>query len=134
VKLLKSQQIVILANHTIQQIESFDTTRSKVVPRFSKQPGCHSVVAFYVKFLGLDVPGMILKDGARMTLTGIGIGLVASLGLTRLMTKMLFGVSLANPLTFGGVVALLCFVALFACYVPAHRAVDVDPLVALRHN
>jgi len=81
-----------------------------------------------------DVLRMVLKDGARMTLAGVGIGVVAALGLTRLMTRLLFGVSPADPLTFASVATLLCLIALLACYVPARRAMKVDPLVALRHE
>jgi predicted permease len=81
-----------------------------------------------------DVLRMILKDGARMTLIGVGIGLIAALALTRLMASMLFGVSATDPLTFAAVAALLCLIALFACYVPARRAMKVDPIMALRHE
>jgi predicted permease len=81
-----------------------------------------------------DMLRMILKDGARMTLAGVGIGLIAALALTRLMSSMLFGVSATDPLTFAAVAVLLCLIALFACYVPARRAMKVDPIMALRHE
>ncbi len=82
----------------------------------------------------LDVLRMILTDGARMTLTGIGIGMIAALGLTQLMSSMLFGVKATDPLTFLAVIFALSSVALFACYIPARRAMRLDPMVALRHE
>ncbi|HEY6253508.1 MAG TPA: FtsX-like permease family protein, partial [Candidatus Angelobacter sp.] len=81
-----------------------------------------------------DVLRIILGDGARMTLTGVAIGVVAALGLTRLMSSVLFGVNPTDPITFIGVAAVLCAVALLACYVPARRAMNVNPVVALRHE
>jgi predicted permease len=81
-----------------------------------------------------DVMRMVLRDGARMTLMGVVIGAIAALLFTRLMSSMLFGVSPNDPVTFIGVAALLCLIALFACYVPARRAMKVDPMVALRHE
>jgi ABC-type antimicrobial peptide transport system permease subunit len=80
----------------------------------------------------LEVLRMILSDGARMTLAGIGIGMIAALGLTRLMSGMLFGVKPADPLTFVLVPFALCLIALVACYVPARRAMKIDPMIALR--
>ncbi len=82
----------------------------------------------------IDVLRMILRDGARMTLAGVGIGVVAALALTRFMASMLFGISPTDPLTFAAVAVLLCLIALFACYVPARRAMKVDPMIALRHE
>jgi predicted permease len=81
-----------------------------------------------------DVLRLILGEGTRMALIGIFVGALAALGLTRLMTKMLFGVSAADPITFGGVTLVLLSAVLFACYIPAHRATKVDPMVALRYE
>jgi ABC-type antimicrobial peptide transport system permease subunit len=81
-----------------------------------------------------DVVGMILKQGARLALVGVCIGVAAAFGLARLMTSLLFGVTAHDPLTFAAVVALLIAVALMACYIPARRAMKVDPMVALRYE
>jgi predicted permease len=79
-----------------------------------------------------DVLRLVLGHGARMALLGVGIGVVAALALTRLMSRLLFGVSATDPLTFTAVAILLTLVALAACYIPARRAMRVDPIVALR--
>jgi predicted permease len=81
-----------------------------------------------------DVLRMVLKDGARMTLAGILIGLVGAMALTRLMGTMLYGVRPTDPLTFVSVAAVLGAIAMLACYVPARRAMKVDPMEALRHQ
>jgi putative ABC transport system permease protein len=81
-----------------------------------------------------DVLRMVLKDGARMTLTGIVLGVIGALALTRLMGTMLYGVRPTDPLTFVSVAALLGGIAMLACYVPARRAMKVDPMEALRHQ
>jgi predicted permease len=81
-----------------------------------------------------DVLHLILGAGVKTALLGIGIGIAAAVGLTRLMSGMLYGVTATDPLTFVGVAVLLVAVALFACYVPARRAMRVDPMVALRYE
>jgi len=77
---------------------------------------------------------MILADGARMAMAGIGIGVLAGLWLTRLMSGMLFGVKPTDLLTFTLVSLTLCVIALLACYVPARRAMKIDPMSALRND
>jgi predicted permease len=81
-----------------------------------------------------DILRMVLGDGMRTALIGVAIGIAAALGLTRLMTKMIFGVNPADPITYGVVGLLLLLVALAACYVPARRAMRIDPMVALRYE
>ena len=77
---------------------------------------------------------LMLGEGMKMALVGVAIGIAAALGLTQLMTKMLFGVSAADPITFCAVAFILTSVALTACYIPARRAMRVDPMVALRYE
>src|ERR1700687_2459980 len=81
-----------------------------------------------------DVLGLVLREGLRMTALGVAIGLLAAAGLTRLMASMLFGVTATDPLTFLAVGMILATAALAACYVPARRAMKVDPILALRYE
>jgi len=81
-----------------------------------------------------DVLRLVIGHGTKMALIGVAIGVAGALGLTRLMANQLFGVSAHDPLTFAGVALLLIVVAVAACYIPARRAMRVDPMVALRHE
>jgi putative ABC transport system permease protein len=81
-----------------------------------------------------DVLRLVLRDGAKLTLLGIAIGIIAALTLTRLMAGLLFEVTPTDPATFAAVAILLAVVAFAACYIPARRATRVDPMVALRYE
>jgi len=81
-----------------------------------------------------DVLRLVLGQGARIALFGVAIGLAGAAALTRFLSSLLFSVSTNDPLTFAGVAAILVTVALFACYIPARRAMRVDPIIALRYE
>ncbi|MDE3136483.1 MAG: ABC transporter permease [Acidobacteriota bacterium] len=80
----------------------------------------------------LDVLGMVVRQGAKLALIGVAIGFAGALAVTRLMTSLLYGVSPSDPLTLAAVVLVIAVATLLACYIPARRAMRLDPTVALR--
>jgi putative ABC transport system permease protein len=81
-----------------------------------------------------DVIGLVMRQGARLTAAGIGLGLLGALAFTRVLASLLFGVSARDPLTFAGIAALLSAVALAATWLPARRVARVEPVVAIRRE
>ncbi|HEV2298118.1 MAG TPA: ABC transporter permease [Candidatus Acidoferrales bacterium] len=81
-----------------------------------------------------DVLWLVVANGAKLALSGIAVGVAGALALTRVMTSLLFEVKPTDPATFVSVAILLTLVALLACYIPARRAMRVDPMVALRYE
>jgi putative ABC transport system permease protein len=81
-----------------------------------------------------DILRLVLGRGLRLTFVGVGLGLAAAFALTRYLSSLLLGVTSTDALTFSAVAILLCAVALLACFIPARRAMGVDPMVALRYE
>jgi putative ABC transport system permease protein len=81
-----------------------------------------------------DILRLVLQEGLWIAALGVGIGALAALGLSRFLASQLYGVSAGDPPTFATAAALLTLVTLLACYIPARRATNVDPISALRHD
>jgi ABC-type antimicrobial peptide transport system permease subunit len=77
---------------------------------------------------------LVLAQGLRMITAGVVVGMVASFALMRLLAKLLFGVTAADPMAFAAAVVALCAIALFAIYFPARRAAKIDPALTLRYS
>ena len=81
-----------------------------------------------------DVLGMVFRMGLRLIAIGVVAGVLVTFAATRVISSQLFGVSSVDPVTFGGVIAVIAVTGLAACYFPARRATRVDPMVALRYE
>jgi putative ABC transport system permease protein len=80
------------------------------------------------------VLGLVVGEGMTVVLIGVGIGVAGGLALGRAVSSFVFGVTVRDPVTFGGVAMILAIVALAACVIPARRAARIDPMIALRHE
>ena len=109
--------------------------------------GLSGVVAYYVglrtREIGVhlalgaerrDVLKLVVKQGMRLSLTGVLLGLAAAFAVSRVLSGMLFGVQSTDPITYFAAAAVLTATTLLACYLPARRATRVDPVVALRYE
>ena len=115
---------LIIATVGIYGVISYSVTRR------SKEFGLRMALGAQRK----DVLGLVMKQGVLLTLIGVFAGIAAALGLTRMMASLLFGVRPTDAVTFVSVSAVLGIIALFATYIPARRATQVDPMTALRYE
>jgi len=81
-----------------------------------------------------DIVGLVLRQGMSLALIGIIVGLAGAVALTRLMSSLLYGVSATDPITFALISLLLAIAAMLACWIPARRAMKIDPMIALRYE
>ncbi|HEV2417644.1 MAG TPA: ABC transporter permease [Terriglobia bacterium] len=138
---------VVSASEAIRRYETFLGTMFAAFALLLAAVGLYGVVSYLVSqrtheigirmALGAqrsDVLGMVLREGIKLALFGVVIGVVVALGVTRFLSNLLYGVKPTDPLTFVAVSMLLTGVALLACWIPARQAAKVDPMVALRHE
>ena len=113
---------LLLAAAGLYGVMSFSTSQRArefgVRVAFGAQPG--------------DILSMVVGEGLRLALAGIAAGVIAAVWFTRLLTGLLYGVSAVDPVTFAAVAAGILVVSAISCYVPARRAIRVDPLIALK--
>jgi putative ABC transport system permease protein len=160
---IRKQVQAIEPNEPVNQVVTMDERLSNSIAarRFQTQLlGAFAAVAFVIAMVGIygvisyavsqrtqeigvrmalgaragDVLRMLIWRGMRLTFVGVAIGLASALALTRVMKNLLFNVSAADPVTFALMTLLLIAVALIASYIPARRAMKVDPLLAIRHE
>jgi putative ABC transport system permease protein len=81
-----------------------------------------------------DMLRLIIGQGMKLGVIGVAIGFAIAMGLTHFLSSMLFGITATDPVSFGAVILMLLVVVVMACYVPARRAMRVDPMIALRHE
>jgi ABC-type antimicrobial peptide transport system permease subunit len=81
-----------------------------------------------------DVLGLVVRQGVTLAAVGVVIGLIGAFGITRVIRSLLYNVTPTDPLSFGGVALFLALIAVVASYLPARRATNVDPIVALRNE
>ena len=81
-----------------------------------------------------DVLKMIIRQGMLLVLIGVAVGLACAVALTRIMSNLLFDITVTDPATYASIALLLTAVSLVACYIPARRATRVDPMIALRYD
>jgi hypothetical protein len=130
---LKSDLLVIMV--VLAFSARMDMMGSNIFQLTRHQQPVGGVMSFWLHLFRTDLPIMlVLGQGAEMALLGIGIGVLLALGLTRLIASQLYGVTPHDKLTFGGAGLVLAVAALAACYIPARRAMNVDPVAALRYG
>ncbi|MBI4325009.1 MAG: ABC transporter permease [Chloroflexi bacterium] len=161
--LIRSQIALVDKNQPVQRIYTIEQELDQEFarPRFYRQLlGVFAALAFALAVVGIygvmaytvarnrrefgvrmalgaqkrNVLSLVIGQGMKLALAGVGLGVLAALALTRLMRGLLYGVEPFDPLTFVGVSVLFFAIAIFACWLPARRAAEVDPMAALRYE
>lgn len=144
---VRTLKTVVLNSEALRRYEAFLATAFAAFAVLLAALGLYGVIAYSVSqrtreigvrmALGADrrnVLGMVMRQGLKLALLGVGIGIIGALALTRFLSSLLYDVKATDPVTFIAVAAILTGVAMVACYIPARRAMNVDPMTALRRE